>query len=411
MAAVPLLTGKGVTVTVERTVVVMSVGQGVEVVAAALPAPLLPEPEPEPLLEPELPLPLEAPELEPEPLPAAWPVTAEEEEELQELASTVTKTVEAGAVTVSLATVTVTVGAPAQLPEPLPEPEPLLEPEPEPELEPEPEPEPPLAGGALPPVLEPELPLLVWMGWTLPRVLVMVIVFWVVAWTVVVRTEALAPLPMVMVRVLSVTTSETVTLTPLPGAPPAGGAPPAWAGVVAAGAEPVMVDPVMRPEEWAAWREEEMLEACSTGHTVVASTTVSVTTTVVRADSGRLPMAVALVRAGQFVTVAAQLMTVCTEVAMTVSVVGAAALSTAEVIVPLDRGKCRWRMGELAEARPARRAAATADFILKDLFGGDVFLWCFLASCSDRDCVGEKSIPRIYVNECWCKSTSSRTCE
>lgn len=203
----------------------------------------------------------------------------------------------------------------------------------------------------------------------LPRVLVMVMVSRVVAWTVVVRTEALAPLPTVMVRVFSVTTSEKVTFAPpgalLPGAPPAGGAPPAWAGVVTAGAEAVMVDPVMRPEEWAAWREEEILEACSTGQTVVASTMVSVTTTVVRADSGRLPMAVALVRAGQFVTVAAQLMTVCTEVAMTVSVVGAAALSTAEVIVPLDLGKCRWRMGELAEARPARRVAATADFILK----------------------------------------------
>lgn len=186
----------------------------------------------------------------------------------------------------------------------------------------------------------------------------------VVAWMVVVSTEALAPLPMVMVRVLSVTTSETVTFAPFP---PAGGLPPALAGVVTAGAEAVMVDPVMRPDEWAAWREEEMLEACSTGQTVVARTTVSVTTTVVLADSGRLPMAVWLVRAGQLVTVGAQLMMVWTEVAMTVSVVGAAALllSTAEVMVPLALGKCRWRMGELAEARPARRVAATADFILK----------------------------------------------
>lgn len=202
------------------------------------------------------------------------------------------------------------------------------------------------------------------------RVLVMVMVSRVVAWTVVVRTEALAPLPTVMVRVLSVTTSEKVTFPP-PGAPPGApppGEPPAWAGVVTAGAEAVMVDPVMRPEEWAAWREEEMLEACSMGQTVVASTMVSVTTTVVLADSGRLPMAVWLERAGQLVTVAAQLMMVWTEVAKTVSVVGAAALlSTAEVIVPLALGKCRWRMGELAEARPAKRVAATADFILKDL--------------------------------------------
>lgn len=152
----------------------------------------------------------------------------------------------------------------------------------------------------------------------------MVMVSRVVAWTVVVRTEALAPLPIVMVRVLSVTTSEKVTLAPFPpagGLPPAG-EPPALAGVVTAGAEPVMVDPVMRPEEWAAWREEEMLEACSMGQTVVASTTVSVTTTVVLADSGRLAMAVW--RAGQLVTLGAQLMTVWTEVARTVSVVAAA---------------------------------------------------------------------------------------
>lgn len=50
---------------------------------------------------------------------------------------------------------------------------------------------------------------------------------------------------------------------------------------------------------------------------------------------------------------------------MTVSVVGAASSTTALVVV-LDLGKCRWRMGELAEARPAKRpkAATAADFIL-----------------------------------------------
>lgn len=53
-----------------------------------------------------------------------------------------------------------------------------------------------------------------------------------------------------------------------------------------------------------------MLDASATGQTVVASTMVSVTTTVALADSGRLPRPVWLRRAGQLVTVGAQLMTV-----------------------------------------------------------------------------------------------------
>jgi len=164
---------------------------------------------------------------------------------------------------------------------------------------------------------------------------------------VVVLTVVSVPVPRVMVRVWSVTMSETLVTTPVSSSPsPFSGCSgkavevavgtPELRGMV--GAEvmgAVRVEPT-RPEETASsMTEAEMLGASEMGQTVVVRATVLVTTTTVFSDSGRVAMSDS--SAGQLVMVGAQLVTVATSVVMTVKVVWPTA---GAVVLSLRKWKC-----------------------------------------------------------------------
>lgn len=169
-----------------------------------------------------------------------------------------------------------------------------------------------------------------------------VMVLLMVETMVVVTTEVAVPVPSVMVSVLETVTSVVVTPEGRAVATPdVAPGPPVLRGTLGVMAVVRVTGALVGMGSWVEaleMMEAEMLEASLTGHTVVDRTKVLVTTTVAFSDSGSEAMAV--LSAGQLVTVGAQLVMVWIWVAMTVRVV-----CCAELVV-LALGKWIWRGGE-----------------------------------------------------------------